>query len=40
MQLSEYRKIRPGRLEELVFFDHPSGWNRVHRAMAWKKENP
>lgn len=40
MQLSEYRKIHPGKWEEIVFFDHPSGWNRAHMAMAWKKENP
>lgn len=39
MQLSEYRKIHPGKWEEIVFFDHPSGWNRVHMAMAWKKEH-
>jgi len=39
MQLSEYRKIRPGKWEEIVFFDHPSGWNRAHMAMAWKKEH-
>lgn len=39
MQLSEYRKIHPGRWEEIVFFDHPSGWNRAHMAMAWKKEH-
>jgi STE24 endopeptidase len=36
MKLSEYRKIEPGRLEEILFFDHPSGYNRVHRAMEWK----
>jgi STE24 endopeptidase len=40
MQLSEYRKIHPGNWEEIFFFDHPSGWNRVHMAMRWKKENP
>jgi len=40
MQLSEYRKIHPGPLEELIFFDHPSGWNRVHMAMRWKREHP
>ena len=40
MQLSEYRKIHPGKWEEIFFFDHPSGWNRVHMAMAWKKEHP
>jgi len=26
--------------EEILFFDHPSGWNHVHKSMAWKKENP
>ena len=36
MQLSEYRKVEPGPIEEALFFDHPSGSNRVHRAMAWK----
>jgi len=39
MQLSEYRKIHPGTWEETLFFDHPSGWNRAHMAMAWKKEH-
>jgi len=39
MQLSEYRKIHPGKWEEIFFFDHPSGWNRAHMAMAWKKEH-
>jgi STE24 endopeptidase len=39
MMLSEYRKIDPGYLEEIVFFDHPSGRNRVHMAMQWKGEH-
>jgi len=39
MQLSEYRKIHPGKWEEIFFFDHPSGWNRVQTAMRWKKEH-
>lgn len=39
MQLSEYRKINPGYWEELIFFDHPSGFNRVRMAMEWKAEN-
>jgi Zn-dependent protease with chaperone function len=39
MKLSEYRKIEPGRLEEILFFDHPSGYNRVHRAMEWKAKH-
>jgi hypothetical protein len=34
-----YRKIHPGPIEELVFYDHPSGYDRVHRAMVWAKEN-
>ena len=36
MQLSEYRKLEPGAIEEALFYDHPSGSERVHRAMAWK----
>ncbi len=39
LHLSEYRKMQPGPVEEFVFFDHPSGWNRIHRAMIWKAEN-
>lgn len=38
LDLSEYRKMRPGPIEEFIFFDHPSGWNRIHRAMVWKGE--
>jgi STE24 endopeptidase len=39
MHLSEYRKMQPGKWEEIIFFDHPSGWDRIHRAMVWKAEN-
>lgn len=39
MKLSEYRKINPGTLEEIIFFDHPSGKTRVLMAMKWKAEN-
>jgi STE24 endopeptidase len=39
IHLGEYRKMSPGRLEEWVFFDHPSGRNRIHDAMRWKAEN-
>lgn len=39
MKLSEYRKINPGYWEEILFFDHPSGRNRVLSAMKWKAEN-
>ena len=40
MRLSTYRKIHPGALEEIIFYDHPSGYTRVHGAMIWLKENP
>ena len=39
MKLSEYRKIDPTPLEEIIFFDHPSGHTRVHSAMRWKAEH-
>ena len=39
MRLSTYRKLRPGPLEEIIFYDHPSGYERVHRAMTWFKEH-
>jgi STE24 endopeptidase len=39
IHLSEYRKMRPGPLEEYIFFDHPSGYDRIHSAMVWKGEN-
>ena len=39
MRLSAYRKLRPGPLEEIVFYDHPSGYQRVHASMLWLKEN-
>ena len=39
MHLSEYRKMEPGPIEEFLFYDHPSGWNRIHRSMLWKAEN-
>ncbi len=39
MRLSEYRKIEPGALEEMLFFDHPSGATRVRMAMQWKADN-
>lgn len=39
MKLSEYRKIEPGALEEVLFYDHPSGHTRVHMAMQWKKDH-
>ncbi len=39
IHLGEYRKMRPGPIEEFIFYDHPSGYNRIHRAMQWKAEN-
>ena len=39
MKLSEYRKIEPGALEELLFYDHPSGATRVRMSMQWKKDH-
>jgi len=38
--LSEYRKMQPGYWEEIIFFDHPSGYNRIYMSMQWKLENP
>lgn len=39
IHLGEYRKMSPGSVEEWIFFDHPSGRNRIHDAMQWKAEN-
>jgi STE24 endopeptidase len=39
VHLAEYRKMSPGPLEEWIFFDHPSGRNRIHAAMQWKAEH-
>jgi STE24 endopeptidase len=39
LKLSEYRKLEPGPLEEMVFFDHPSGRTRIFAAMRWKAEH-
>ncbi len=39
LKLSTYRKLEPGKWEEIVFFDHPSGRTRVMDAMVWKKEH-
>jgi STE24 endopeptidase len=39
IHLGEYRKMKPGPVEEWIFFDHPSGYSRIHRAMQWKSQN-
>ena len=36
LKLGEYRKVDPGPIEEWIFFDHPSGRNRILAAMRWK----
>jgi STE24 endopeptidase len=40
LMASEYRKLRPGKFEEIVFYDHPSGYNRILMAMTWKAWHP
>ena len=39
LHLSEYRKLDPSPMEEFMFFDHPSGRNRIHMVMHWKAEH-
>ena len=39
LKLGEYRKLSPGPIEEWIFFDHPSGRNRIRMAMEWKAEH-
>ena len=39
LMLGEYRKLDPGKLEEFIFFDHPSGRTRITAAMQWKAEH-
>lgn len=39
LKLSNYRKLEPGRWEEVIFYDHPSGRTRIETAMRWKKEH-
>ncbi|HVR89936.1 MAG TPA: M48 family metalloprotease [Novosphingobium sp.] len=39
MKLSEYRKIEPGPIEEMLFYDHPSGATRVRMSMQWKQDH-
>jgi len=40
LKLGEYRKLAPGPLEEIIFYDHPSGRSRIEMAMRYKAENP
>ncbi|MBI3886672.1 MAG: M48 family metallopeptidase [Opitutae bacterium] len=39
LKLSEYRKLKPGPWEEIIFYDHPSGYTRILTAMRWKAEH-
>jgi STE24 endopeptidase len=39
MKLSTYRKLEPGKWEEVLFYTHPSGRTRVETAMRWKAEH-
>ena len=39
LKLGTYRKLDPTPLEEFIFFDHPSGRNRIRMAMDWKAAN-
>jgi STE24 endopeptidase len=36
VKTAEYRNPRPGKLEEVLFYTHPSVERRVRRAMDWK----
>lgn len=40
VKTAEYRYPRPGKLEEFVFYSHPSVERRVLRAMEWKAAHP
>lgn len=40
VKTAEYRYPRPGRLEEILFYDHPSVERRVRAAMEWKAAHP
>ncbi len=40
VKTAEYRNPRPGALEEILFYDHPSVEGRVRMAMDWKAAHP
>jgi STE24 endopeptidase len=40
VKTAEYRYPRPNRIEEIIFYDHPSVEARVRRAMEWKAAHP
>jgi STE24 endopeptidase len=39
LKLGDYRKLDPTPLEEVLFYDHPSGRTRIFTAMRWKAEH-
>jgi STE24 endopeptidase len=40
VKTAEYRYPRPGKIEEFLFYDHPSVERRVRTAMDWKATHP
>jgi STE24 endopeptidase len=36
LKVANYRKLAPGPIEETLFYDHPSGYQRIYAAMRWK----
>jgi STE24 endopeptidase len=40
VKTAEYRYPRPGRIEEIIFYNHPSVERRVRAAMEWKAAHP
>ncbi len=40
VKTAEYRNPRPSRLQEVLFYTHPSVERRVRRAMDWKATHP
>ena len=39
MRLASHRKLQPGAVEKWLFYDHPSGSDRVRMSMQWLHEN-
>ncbi len=40
VKTAEYRYPRPNKIEEIIFYDHPSVESRVRTAMEWKATHP
>jgi STE24 endopeptidase len=36
LKFAEHRKLSPSKVEEIIFFDHPSPRSRIQMAMEWK----